>query len=315
MLKSNIKSNKLYRRIQSLCHVLEKHPAVPPDTQRWHDLQLEWLRIKHAPGYGRSWINWIGSFPDIAAVPDMCPSVELLREFLQLTKFDCDAYSRQLQLNRKNVLKFRIDTDLKEGFGKMTYSWLRKPAPDVITSVQTTWKSEARLVRLTSGRVGLRLCTPTHFVVHAAAKFGDATILPLCLQKDILTFRVVQGVIPTQGRWCKTLLLVQDPNLLRLLKPIRHQYGIVMHSPSSSRISLGHRSLTWFRIHNMVYLPWMTLTCRPMPGMIQLRNSNRGSQLVLMDFTMRTSCRFPDVPLRCGLTSYVGSLMKVSPLS
>ena len=195
---------KQTRRIQSLCHVLEKHPVVSPDTQRWHDLQLEWLRIKHAPGYGRSWVNWISNFPDIAAVPDLCPSVELLRDFLLLTKFDCDAYSRQLQLNRKNVLKFRIDTDLKEGFGKMTYSWLRKPAPDVITSVQTVWKSEARLVRLSSGKVGLRLCTPTHFVMHAVAKFGDATILPLCLQNDILTFRVVQGVIPTQGT------LVQD---------------------------------------------------------------------------------------------------------
>ena len=195
---------KQTRRIQSLCHVLEKHPVVSPDTQRWHDLQLEWLRIKHAPGYGRSWVNWISNFPDIAAVPDLCPSVELLRDFLLLTKFDCDAYSRQLQLNRKNVLKFRIDTDLKEGFGKMTYSWLRKPAPDVITSVQTVWKSEARLVRLSSGKVGLRLCTPTHFVMHTVVKFGDATILPLCLQNDILTFRVVQGVIPTQGT------LVQD---------------------------------------------------------------------------------------------------------
>ena len=203
------------RRLQSLCHVLSKHNVRDLPVQRQSDLLTEWNRILRAPGYGKSWSHWILHFPTVDYVPQTLPDVADVDMFAQITKFDCDAYSRQLQLNHRHVARFKIEMDVSQDFGRMTYSWLRRPQNDQITSVAAVWQSHACLVRLKHSKTALKLRDPSFFILHAPAKFGDATITPLSIEGSIMTFRVQSGVVPSQGTLVQDAFACTGPELAK----------------------------------------------------------------------------------------------------
>ena len=203
------------RRLRSLCHVLQKHEAVALSPSRIQDLQVEWNRILKAPGYGSSWSKWILRFPPITVVSSTLPERGDVEIMAQITQFDCDAYSRQLQLNKKNVMKFKIETDTEQNFGKMTYAWLRRPQNDPISSVSTKWTTQAKMIRLPGNKIALRLEHSSFFVMHSPAMFGDAVIVPLTLEDCVMTFRVQSGIIPCTGTLSQDAFACTGPELAK----------------------------------------------------------------------------------------------------
>ena len=169
------------------------------DKPPFQQLCNEWLRILNAAGYGRAWYRWILSFEAVGLVPVELPSSDQLQTFISITKIDADTACHQESQTRACVFKYSISLDNSEGFGKTTYALMKDSSNAKLTEVPHTLSVYATLCRAGKGVLRLHIDDKRDFRTNHTAKFGNATISILHQDQNVLTIRVVDGVIPSRA--------------------------------------------------------------------------------------------------------------------
>lgn len=186
--------------LRQLNRQISKHGSWPdlPDPIRVN-LQQEWQCIRKAQGYGASWEHWILGFEAIPFVPCQVPSIPLLHNMTQLTRYDAEIAFRQEEKQRRFAHRHLIQIDQKEKHGSLISKAMRDPDHKVITGMPCMITAEARLLRLSKGINRLLLCNDQVFQTGAAF-YGDISIKILKQDRRFLEIARPQHCLPTQGQ-------------------------------------------------------------------------------------------------------------------
>ena len=192
------------RRLTSLVRSIKACPANRPD--RAFNLQLEWNKILTAKGYCKSWGHWILGFEALPYLPEQLPSLDVLDVAVAITRVDCDYACHHEYQMRQQSFKYRMSLDKHDDFSKLTYKLMKSVQTPFLQEVPAQHSIEATFCRSSKGLAVLRLIGDKFpsFTVHAHALFGNASIQILAQDGPRITFKLLQGVIPTKG------LLVQE---------------------------------------------------------------------------------------------------------
>lgn len=179
--------------------IISKGEILNAQHSNWKQLVGEWQVICNAKGYSRAWFHWILAFEPIHCVPAFLPAMELLDLCIEITKCDCDASCRQEVLQRQKRFAYAVHIDNTENFGTITYKYMKNQQTPKLEEVPYVISQNATLCRSTKGNHTLRLEQPVSFICEQQASFGDANIHLLKQEQCFITFRILDGIIPSTG--------------------------------------------------------------------------------------------------------------------
>eukprot|EP00438_Fugacium_kawagutii_P001979 Skav210047 [mRNA] locus=scaffold706:505896:511097:- [translate_table: standard] len=198
---------KQVRRLRTLAKSMAKLNLEHPDnSSSFRSARLQWIAIREASGYGRSWHRWLLSFECIREVPDDLPTLDQLHDFCQLTELDCQATCQQEANRRAASFKHRIQIDHSDNFAKLTYHLVRGTKTAEVQDIPVYNESIAKLLRNSSGlprNPRIQITDNVPFSVFGKATFGTAVVKILSQHNRILEIQVLSGSLPAQGLLCQ----------------------------------------------------------------------------------------------------------------
>ena len=194
---------KQVRRIESLMRSIQnmQKQGIYPSYQNFLQWKNEWLVIRQAKGYGKSWETWILAYEAIGAIPSLVPDLEFLHDVLQITRHDCEATCKLEEKRRRDAIQLKVKFDRSDNYLRNTYAVLRESNFSSITHAQIAKETEAVLCRSQAGKIHVRIVGELiHFSRERELYFGDC-IMELLTQKDrMLTLVHTSGKVPEHAK-------------------------------------------------------------------------------------------------------------------
>lgn len=158
----------------------------------------EWNAIRHAKGYGKSWVRWILGFECVHVINLDLPTIDDLQVMAQLTKHDCniECANEVKQRNQYNQKRFQID--FKESSGKMTYRRIKQHQTKTLNGVPIFTQTKAVLCKAKKGVLKIVINEEKAFQQNHNAKFGEASIQILEQHGRTIHIKLLQGKLPSE---------------------------------------------------------------------------------------------------------------------
>lgn len=196
--KARLKARQT-RRLASFLRRLQ-HLQTCRHPEYYHEqTQQEWLAIRRAQGYGRSWERWILSFDCIPFVPCTTPTQEWVAEVFQITKLDADAYARQEAKLRRYHQKHCITFAQAHNNNASTYRIIRGKEQRFLNDFPICHTSPAHLCRAKATKPKLKMSNPFEIPVGATITFGSCSAVVHSCRLPFVELAQVSGPLPSQA--------------------------------------------------------------------------------------------------------------------
>ena len=180
-----------------------------------NQLNNEWQAIRSARGYGNRWDRWILSFDLVPYVPCGIPEYNYLELMGQITEFDCIGSCKHETVQRRANFKSKITIDNQEDYGKLTYRILKAKPNISLDEVPYQVSTNAKLLRSTKGRQQIKLDVYHPIQIGLHLSFGDATIQAIEQDHCVVTFQIIQGVVPSHAKLTIPKIAVTSEEIAR----------------------------------------------------------------------------------------------------
>ena len=199
-LKNKQKARQV-RRLRSLLRALKSYTLTTTQTEHSHQQQLqnEWNKICSAKGYGNKWSNWILGFEVVPYVPLLVPDYASLELMCQITVQDCEASCHQESLRRQKFFRHKVQVDCDDNYSQMSYKIIKNKTQATLDEIPVTYTTKGYLHRCAKNDNTIKLeeCLP--LIPQCKITFGAAEIQVLSYCYPMVSFRVLQGMVPTEG--------------------------------------------------------------------------------------------------------------------
>ena len=191
---------RLFSLIKSLKNFESRYDNLNNEQIRGFKKQLsqEWNAIRHAKGYGKSWVRWILGFECVHCINLEIPTIDDLQVLAQLTKHDCNIECANEVKHRNQFNQRRFQIDFKESSGKMTYRRIKQHHTKTLNSVPVITQTQAVLCRAQKGITKIVIKEDKSFQQNHNAKFGEAVVQILKQHGRTIHIKVLQGTLPSE---------------------------------------------------------------------------------------------------------------------
>ena len=197
--RQKVRQVRRLRCLQRLCTKQHDQEPMPISLVLSQELHQLWKSIRLAPGYGRAWERWILQFEVIPAITVDTLNLDDLDNMLQITKYDSDMYCQYENKLRKTSNKHAAHLDQTQKSGSRLYRSLKAEENKILPGFPVTLECLATLRRSPKGVVHIIIHSPVYFQQYGKLIFGDAELLLLSQETNLLCAKLVSGICPTQA--------------------------------------------------------------------------------------------------------------------